>query len=355
MRNIIVADSAGFCFGVERAVKILNETVEKGVEPIYTYGPIIHNEHVVKEYEAKGVKLYPVKEEASEKAQNGESENVNAPHDEPKDVDAPHGEPKNVNAPHGEAKDVDAPNGKLKNGNLLPHDKPQNGSASQNGPENNDEAPGTIVLRSHGVSKATQDSLEKKGMKVVDATCPFVKKIHIIVEDYSKKGYGIVILGNKDHPEVLGTIGWIENGDYRVVENERDIENLDFPIDKKLCVVAQTTFRHDKFQIFVDLIRQKGYYIYALNTICSATEVRQDEARRIASKVDVMLVIGDRLSSNSRKLFEICKGQCKQTYFLETSDDLDLQTLQSIQNIGITAGASTPKNIIEEVFEKCQK
>ena len=309
-RNIIVADSAGFCFGVERAVKILNETVEDGEKPIYTYGPIIHNEHVVKSFEEKGVRLYPVDEESAAGASSVESKDT---------------------------QDSKAP-------------EPVSDDASENV-----ESTGTIVLRSHGVSKATEDGLKVKGFKIVDATCPFVKKIHRTVEEYSNKGYGIIILGNKDHPEVLGTLGWIENGDYRVVENEDDIENLDFPIEKKLCVVAQTTFRFDKFQIFVDLIRQKGYYVYALNTICSATEVRQDEARQIASKVDVMLVIGDRLSSNSRKLFEICKGQCKQTYFLETSDDLDLQTLQSIQNIGITAGASTPKNIIEEVFEKCQK
>ena len=309
-RNIIVADSAGFCFGVERAVKILNETVEDGEKPIYTYGPIIHNEHVVKSFEEKGVRLYPVDEESAAGASSVESKDT---------------------------QDSKAP-------------EPVSDDASENV-----ESTGTIVLRSHGVSKATEDGLKVKGFKIVDATCPFVKKIHRTVEEYSNKGYGIIILGNKDHPEVLGTLGWIENGDYRVVENEDDIENLDFPIEKKLCVVAQTTFRLDKFQIFVDLIRQKGYYVYALNTICSATEVRQDEARQIASKVDVMLVIGDRLSSNSRKLFEICKGQCKQTYFLETGDDLDPQTLQSIQNIGITAGASTPKNIIEEVFEKCQK
>lgn len=309
-RNIIVADSAGFCFGVERAVKILNETVEDGEKPIYTYGPIIHNEHVVKSFEEKGVRLYPVDEESAAGASSVESKDT---------------------------QDSKAP-------------EPVSDDASENV-----ESTGTIVLRSHGVSKTTEDGLKVKGFKIVDATCPFVKKIHRTVEEYSNKGYGIIILGNKDHPEVLGTLGWIENGDYRVVENEDDIENLDFPIEKKLCVVAQTTFRFDKFQIFVDLIRQKGYYVYALNTICSATEVRQDEARQIASKVDVMLVIGDRLSSNSRKLFEICKGQCKQTYFLETGDDLDPQTLQSIQNIGITAGASTPKNIIEEVFEKCQK
>lgn len=317
-RNIIVADSAGFCFGVERAVKILNETVEEGEKPIYTYGPIIHNEHVVKSFEEKGVRLYPVEEDQAA----------------------------GIGLERGNIQ-VAGKNFITENGNN------QDSKLASGTSEN--ESAGTIVLRSHGVSKATEDGLKEKGFKIVDATCPFVKKIHRTVEEYSNKGYGIVILGNKDHPEVLGTLGWIENGDYRVVENENDIENLDFPRDKKLCVVAQTTFRFDKFQIFVDLIRQKGYYVYALNTICSATEVRQDEARQIASKVDVMLVIGDRLSSNSRKLFEICKGQCKQTYFLETGDDLDPQTLQSIQNIGITAGASTPKNIIEEVFEKCQK
>jgi 4-hydroxy-3-methylbut-2-enyl diphosphate reductase len=286
MGNIYLAKSAGFCFGVERAVKMVSDQIENRTsmdERIYTYGPIIHNDTVVSDFEKRGAHV--ISEEDMATVENG-----------------------------------------------------------------------TVVIRSHGVTKQTIDDLEACGHKIVDATCPFVKKIHKIVAKYSEDGYKILIIGNEKHPEVQGIIGWIKPGtEYIVIGNEEDAESLHFSKGEKVCLVSQTTFNHNKFQELVEIINEKGYDMFAMSTICNATELRQKEAAEIAAQVDVMLVIGDKNSSNSRKLFEICSNKCDNTFFIQTADDLDLSVLQSIHNIGITAGASTPQKIIEEVQKKCQQ
>ena len=283
MRNVVVAESAGFCFGVKRAVEIVeNQINEKAGNPIYTYGPIIHNEIVVSEFEANGVKV-------------------------------------------------------------LEEDMPLDSVE-----------PGIVIIRSHGVAKRVIEDLEEKGFEIVDATCPFVLKIHKLVQEFDEKGYRIVIVGNESHPEVCGIIGWIPSGEYVCVSSAEEFEALNLPKDKIIGIVSQTTFNYDKFQEIVEIISQKGYDICAKNTICSATEERQKEAVRISQNSEAMIVIGGKSSSNSRKLFEICQENCKNTYFIQTKDDLDLSVLQSIDDVGITAGASTPKKIIEEVQEKCQ-
>lgn len=281
--NITVAEHAGFCFGVSRAVEDVEKQISEAKKlPIYTYGPIIHNETVVEDFKKKGVCV------------------------------------------------ID-----------------ENASLSE-------IEPGTVIIRSHGVSKKVMNELEEAGFNIVDATCPFVKKIHRIVEQYSSDGYKILIIGNESHPEVQGIIGWVANGDYIVVNSKEEAEALSFGKNTKICLVAQTTYNFKKFQELVEIITQKGYDIVAVSTICNATEERQTEAAQIAQNVDVMLVIGGKSSSNSQKLFEICKAECDNTYFIQTADDFDPSVLQSIHNIGITAGASTPKKIIEEVQLKCQ-
>ncbi len=285
MGKIILAKSAGFCFGVERAVKTVTDQIEKCSpdEKIYTYGPIIHNDTVVSDFEKRGAHVISEEEMAS-------------------------------------------------------------------------VSPGTVVIRSHGVTKKTVEDLEACGHHIVDATCPFVKKIHRLVAEYSEKGYKILIIGNENHPEVQGIIGWIVPGtEYVVIGNEKEADELHFSKEEKVCLVSQTTFNHNKFQELVEIINKKGYDMFAMSTICNATEVRQTEAAEIAAQVDVMLVIGDKNSSNSRKLFEICSNKCDNTFFIQTADDLDLSVIQSIHNIGITAGASTPQKIIEEVQKKCQQ
>ncbi|MCR5545237.1 MAG: 4-hydroxy-3-methylbut-2-enyl diphosphate reductase [Lachnospiraceae bacterium] len=282
--GIVLAKSAGFCFGVKRAVEIVeNQIKQRPDKKIYTYGPIIHNEIVVSEFEANGVSVI---EEDSDLSQI---------------------------------------------------------------------EPGIVIIRSHGVSKKVIDKLEKYGFEIVDATCPFVLKIHKLVQEFDEEGLHIIIVGNETHPEVEGIIGWIPSGRYHCISSVDDFLKLNISLDEKIGIVSQTTFNYDKFQELVEIIRQKGYDICAKNTICSATEERQKEAVEISKNVDAMIVIGGKSSSNSRKLYEICKANCENTYFIQTDSDLDLSVLQSIDDVGITAGASTPKKIIEEVQKKCQK
>ena len=208
---------------------------------------------------------------------------------------------------------------------------------------------GTVIIRSHGVAKSVYDFLEEHDFKIVDATCPFVLKIHRIVEEHTKNGEHILIIGNDNHPEVEGIKGWCEKEYTTVIQTREEAENFHLEEEKKICIVSQTTFNYKKFQELVEIIQKKGYDIIVLNTICNATEERQTEARSIAKDVDAMIVIGGRSSSNTQKLFEICKMECENTYYIQTLADLDLRKLKSIDNVGITAGASTPNNIIEEV------
>ena len=280
--EITVAKSAGFCFGVQRAVDSVYKELEENSGKIYTFGPIIHNEQVVEDLNKKGIEVIDTVEQLK----------------------------------------------KIKEG--------------------------TVVIRSHGVAKEIYDILEQQKLKMVDATCPFVKKIHNIVLDESNNGKTIIIIGNDNHPEVEGIKGWV-NGEVIVINKEEQIEKLSLPEQTKACIVSQTTFNHNKFKYLVEIIKKKGYDINVVNTICNATHVRQVEAQKIASKVDAMIVIGGKRSSNTQKLYDICKEECNNTYYIQTLDDLDLCELESLKSIGITAGASTPKNIIEEVRTECQK
>lgn len=274
--NVILAKSAGFCFGVKRAVDTVYERIlEK--EPLYTFGPIIHNEEVVRDLEEKGVVV------------------VN-------DVDELAGKPQ-----------------------------------------------GTVIIRAHGVERGVCEKIQTLGFSIVDATCPFVLKIHRLVERYSGEDCHIVIVGNASHPEVKGIKSWSNAEDTRVIGTREEAEKYDASHGKKVCIVSQTTFNYNKFQELVEIIKKKGYDISVLDTICNATEERQTEARKIAAESDLMIVIGDKHSSNTQKLYEISKKECANTYYIQTSKDMDYHQIQSINNVGITAGASTPNNIIEEV------
>ena len=279
--EVKLAKSAGFCFGVKRAVETVYEQIEKQKEaerklPIYTYGPIIHNEQVVKDLEEKGVQVLENREEL-ETLQEG-----------------------------------------------------------------------IVVIRSHGIGKDICELIEKKELICVDATCPFVKRIHNIVEKESENGKQILIIGNPGHPEVEGIRGWCSTSAV-TVESEEEMQNLTIETGKEICVVSQTTFNYNKFQDMVEILEKKGYNGSVVNTICNATEVRQTEAREIAAQVDVMIVIGGNHSSNTQKLYEICMQECANTYFIQTLNDLHLDLPESVRLVGITAGASTPNNIIEEV------
>ena len=273
--EVILAEHAGFCFGVRRAVEQVYEQVDTG-KPIYTYGPIIHNEEVVKDLERKGVHVIETEKQLREIQE------------------------------------------------------------------------GTIVIRSHGVPKRICEEIEARGLECVDATCPFVKRIHNIVEKESTAGKRIVIIGNAGHPEVEGIMGW-SKVPATVIGSPEEARNFICGPDEEICVVSQTTYNYNKFQDVVEILGKKGYNVSVVNTICNATEVRQSEAREIAAQVDVMIVIGGNHSSNTRKLYEICMQECANTYFIQTLNNLHLDLPKSVRLVGITAGASTPNNIIEEV------
>lgn len=273
--EVVVAKSAGFCFGVKRAVETVYAEIEKG-KKIYTYGPIIHNEEVVKDLEKKGVVVLESEEELKA----------------------------------------------LKEG--------------------------TVIIRSHGVEKRIQRLIEDNGLECIDATCPFVKRIHRIVEEAGKDNKEVVIAGNSGHPEVEGIMGWTD-ADTTILESVEEAKQFEKKTEADICMVSQTTFNYKKFQDIVEIFEKKGYNGSVVNTICNATEERQTEARKIAASVDVMIVIGGKHSSNTRKLYEICKQECENTYFIQTLDDLHLEIPKSVRLVGITAGASTPKKIIEEV------
>ena len=275
MRKVKVAKSAGFCFGVKRAIDMVYEEAAKGGK-VYTLGPVIHNEQVVSDLESKGVKVV---------------DNIES-------LDA--------------GQDT------------------------------------TVIIHSHGVPEEIINRLKEKNIRIVDATCPFVSKIHHIVKEKYNEGYHIVVIGNAKHPEVEGVCGWCGNS-ADVIGSVEEAGKYSNYKDKKLCVVSQTTFNYKKFQDIVDILVKKSYDIVVMNTICNATEERQTEAGTIARQSDAMLVIGGKHSSNTQKLFEICKRVCPDTYFIQTLDDLDLKKLQSFRSVGITAGASTPNNIIKEV------
>lgn len=281
--KVKVAKTAGFCFGVKRAVDKVYELIESGIKPIYTFGPIIHNEQVVSDLEAHGV--FAIEEKDLEQIKEG-----------------------------------------------------------------------TVVLRSHGVEKRIYDKLEALGISYVDVTCPFVLKIHRIVAEQGEKGAHTVIIGDPDHPEVQGICGWC-SGSYTVMMTAEEAEAFEPPCGKPVTVVSQTTFNYNKFQDVVEILSKKRYdnnvlgYFNVLNTICNATEERQKEAKEIAGEVDTMVVIGGKHSSNTQKLFEICKRECDNTYYIQSPVNLDSDMFQCSSYVGITAGASTPKKIIEEVQE----
>lgn len=275
--EINVAKTAGFCFGVKRAVdQVYEQTEKENGKKIYTYGPIIHNEEVVKDLRSRGVEVIHSEEELAALTE------------------------------------------------------------------------GIVIIRSHGVPKRIYDLLEERKLQYVDATCPFVKKIHNIVKKASEEGSHVIIIGNPEHPEVQGIMGW-SLLPVTVIQDAEEAEQLSLPEEQKICIVSQTTFNYNKFKDLVEIISKKRYDISVLNTICNATKERQTEAKSIAKGVDAMIVIGDKHSSNTQKLFEICKKACNNTYYIQTLDDLDLNQLGSVETVGITAGASTPNNIIEEV------
>lgn len=279
MSKVTVAKSAGFCFGVDRAVKMVYGELEKGTR-VATLGPIIHNQDVVDDMTAKGARIISSVDELEE----------------------------------GE----------------------------------------TVVIRSHGVDREVYRQIEAKGNRMLDATCPFVSRIHHIVSEKTKEGYFILIAGDKDHPEVQGIVGHCDQN-YLVFKDNVELsdffENSYKKFGKKLAFVEQTTYNIVIWEKCLNVIPKNDPDIFIADTICSATDARQSDAAELAKSSDIMIVVGGRHSSNTVKLYEVCSRYCK-TYHIENSDELHSLNLPDAERIGITAGASTPAYIIKEVQTK---
>lgn len=269
--EIILAKSAGFCFGVSRAVKI---AYENAGENVYTYGPLAHNNDVIKDLREKGIKI---------------AESI---------------------------EDLKA---------------------------------GKLILRAHGVGPEVYKSLEERNIEFVDCTCPCVKVIHDKVLKCFQEGFDIIIIGDANHPEIKAINAYADNKSI-IIGNMEEAKSAALSIDHKYCLVGQTTFNKKLFDEITDVLKEKLEHLTIYNTICDATRTRQEEALDIAEKVDHMIVLGDKKSSNTTKLYEICKKTCKNTYFIESISELELNIFNSFDKIGITAGASTPPAIIKEAI-----
>ncbi|QCT07915.1 bifunctional 4-hydroxy-3-methylbut-2-enyl diphosphate reductase/30S ribosomal protein S1 [Ruminococcus bovis] len=279
MSKIIVAESAGFCFGVNRAINILYKLIDEK-KPACTLGPIIHNMQMVNELREKGVRTIDKISEAKENE--------------------------------------------------------------------------TIVIRSHGVPQSIVDEINERHLDYIDATCPFVSKIHKIVSETDDDSI-VIIAGDKNHPEVQGIMGHCKSKCY-TFKNQEELQELFSIIPQKnyktIKIVAQTTFDLKEWEKSLKSLKNVYTNTKIFDTICNATSIRQREAANISKSVDLMFVIGDKHSSNSFKLYSICSSNCENTFFIETADELPLEMVKKADSIGVTAGASTPARIIKEVLDK---
>jgi 4-hydroxy-3-methylbut-2-en-1-yl diphosphate reductase len=209
-----------------------------------------------------------------------------------------------------------------------------------------------IIIRSHGVSEEIYNKAKENDINIMDATCPFVKKIHEIANRYYKDGYKIIIIGDSKHPEVIGINGWCNN-EAIIIKTLEDLKVVNLDNNQKYCVVAQTTINVNLYDKIVDEMSKQLKNIVLHNTICSATKVRQEAAKELSKEVEAMVVIGGKHSSNTQKLVQICEENAP-TFAIETKEDLSVNDLKKYDYIGITAGASTPNWIIEDVVNYLQ-
>lgn len=289
MKNILIAENAGFCFGVKRAMNMAwNELDKTDNVSIYALGPLIHNSQAVAKYEERGMVTVATIEDI---------EKIEA-------------------------------------------DKSISGKPINNSKE--------MIIRSHGVSKTVYDEAKEKNIPIIDTTCPFVRKIHYLANKCYEDGKQLIVIGDKNHPEIIGINGWSSHSAI-IAKNLDEIKNISFESNKEYFIVAQTTMNEKEFDAIISHIRSLNIRVEVENTICSATRVRQESARDLAQRVELMIVIGGRHSSNTQKLVKICQDTVD-TFSIETKDDLDKDLISKYNTIGITAGASTPDWIIDDVI-----
>lgn len=213
-----------------------------------------------------------------------------------------------------------------------------------------------VVVRTHGIRKDILQEIKNLNLKVIDGTCPYVTKVHKIVEKMSKEGYPILIIGKADHPEIIGVTGYIENNvPYFIVKDEEDLNQIDFSKIKKLVVVSQTTEKIEKVQKIVSKLISFIPEVRYFKTICYATDENQEAVSKLAPNVDIMIVIGGKNSSNTKKLYEIAKKYCDRIYHIENEKELDISWFNYEDKVGITAGASTPEWVINKVINKIKE
>jgi 4-hydroxy-3-methylbut-2-enyl diphosphate reductase len=271
--KVILADSAGFCFGVKRATQLAFKAAEENC-PICSLGPIIHSPQVVERLEENGVRVVE------------------------------------------KVEDIEA---------------------------------GTVIIRSHGITAGELADIHARNLIPVDATCPFVKKVQDYVTLLCSEGYKVVLVGEKDHPEVKGIISYADQAEVTVVADSEEAQHL--PSQSKIGLVAQTTQSFENFHQVADICLRKAKEVRVFNTICDATSVRQDEAREIAKQVDLMLILGGFNSANTTRLAQICRELQPRTYHVEIASQIESEWFTDVKVVGITAGASTPRWIIDEVVE----
>jgi small subunit ribosomal protein S1 len=276
-RQIIVAENAGFCFGVKRAVDITVNYNSSKESKTYTLGPLIHNDDVVQSLREQGIK--EVGQETIEEL----------------------------------------------------------------------NAEDALVIRSHGIAPDIINKIKKSGAKMIDATCPYVSSIQRKAKKYYEQGYQIVIVGDKNHPEVIGINGWCDNTAL-VTRDGSELKGL----PDKVCVLSQTTEKLANYDKTVEAVSKQSKEVLTFNTICSATRERQDSADKVSRQVDRMVVIGGKHSSNTKKLFEICSANCQNTILVENSSELPEWPIpeEGVEKVGVTAGASTPDWVIQDVIAK---
>lgn len=211
---------------------------------------------------------------------------------------------------------------------------------------------GTVIIRSHGVSPEIYKTLKKKKLEIVDATCPIVKKIQGLVAKLARENKEIIIVGNKEHPEIKGLIGY-SRGRGRIVENETQVGPM--PFKKKRAVLAQSTQDLFLFEKVVAALIEKTEELQVFNTICHSTQTRQRATSELASEVDILFIVGGKMSSNTRKLYQISKRILPKTYFIESADHITPKMLRGARIIGISGGASTPPEAIEAAVLRIQQ
>ena len=282
--EIIVGETAGFCYGVKNAVTNAEKILENNNE-IFCLGELVHNGEVIKKLENLGLKIVENIEDAYEK----------------------------------------------------------------------------VIIRAHGIPKDIYEKCKEMNIEILDYTCPKVLKIHQIAEEYNKMGYYILLFGGKKHPESIGTISFCGKNSY-LIEDEDEINEAVKDIIKskikKVLIIVQTTFSMEKFINYTNIVKEnipKDIEVEIKNTICNATKIRQEETEKMSKIVNCMIIIGGKNSSNTKKLYEIACKNCKNTFIIETKDEIEKNQVDSFEKIGIMAGASTPKESIDEVINKISK